>query len=151
MIYVLDTSVVLLSLLNERFDTFFGATYRQAGNDLVISAVSEGELWSLAFQRQWGSSRQQKLASSLSQFIVYPVKVQSVVQGYARIDAFSQGKLADKPLPPGLSARNMGKNDLWIAATAYVLGAELLTFDQDFVHLEGTFCGLTRFNVEAYR
>jgi tRNA(fMet)-specific endonuclease VapC len=33
------------------------------------------------------------------------------------------------------SARNMGKNDIWIAATARVLGATLLTTDKDFNHL----------------
>jgi hypothetical protein len=32
----------------------------------------------------------------------------------------------------------MGKNDLWIAATARVLGAVLLTNDQDFGHLPWT-------------
>lgn len=36
----------------------------------------------------------------------------------------------------------MGKNDLWIAATASVTGATLLTTDGDFDHLESAF--LTR-------
>lgn len=34
-----------------------------------------------------------------------------------------------------MTARNMGKNDLWIAATASVTHATLLTTDQDFRHL----------------
>ena len=33
----------------------------------------------------------------------------------------------------------MGKNDLWIAATAAVTGAKLLSADNDFDHLNGTF------------
>jgi len=33
----------------------------------------------------------------------------------------------------------MGKNDLWIAATASVLSAALLTTDNDFSHLQGYF------------
>jgi len=33
----------------------------------------------------------------------------------------------------------MGKNDLWIAATAHVTGATLLTADADFDHLNGAF------------
>ena len=33
----------------------------------------------------------------------------------------------------------MGKNDLWIAATAAVEGATLLTADNDFDLLSGTF------------
>lgn len=35
----------------------------------------------------------------------------------------------------GMSARNMGKNDLWIAATASALDLTLLTTDRDFDHL----------------
>ncbi len=33
----------------------------------------------------------------------------------------------------------MGKNDLWIAATANATGALLLTTDKDFDHLDGAF------------
>jgi predicted nucleic acid-binding protein len=33
----------------------------------------------------------------------------------------------------------MGKNDLWIAATASVLEATLLTLDHDFNHLRNEF------------
>ena len=59
---------------------------------------------------------------------------------YAEIDAFSQGKLKDRPL--SISARNMGKNDLWIAATASILNATLLTTDLDFNHLHNVFLNL---------
>ena len=33
----------------------------------------------------------------------------------------------------------MGKNDIWIAATAALLGAQLVTVDRDFDHLHGIF------------
>jgi len=36
----------------------------------------------------------------------------------------------------------MGKNDLWIAATAYVIQATLTTTDKDFDHLNKTFINL---------
>jgi predicted nucleic acid-binding protein len=36
------------------------------------------------------------------------------------------------------SGRSMGKNDVWIAATAKVTKATLLTTDVDFDHLHGT-------------
>jgi tRNA(fMet)-specific endonuclease VapC len=38
-----------------------------------------------------------------------------------------------------MTARSMGKNDLWIAATASVLGLTLLTSDKDFHHLDGIY------------
>ncbi|MGI9065443.1 MAG: hypothetical protein ACR2HX_03440 [Pyrinomonadaceae bacterium] len=44
-----------------------------------------------------------------------------------------------RPLPDGQTARVMGKNDLWIAATTSVLKAKLLTTDNDFDHLDGVF------------
>ncbi len=40
-----------------------------------------------------------------------------------------------QPLPVGMTARNMGKNDLWIAATAWYLDLLLHTADNDFDHL----------------
>jgi predicted nucleic acid-binding protein len=39
----------------------------------------------------------------------------------------------------------MGKNDLWIAATAYAMNAMLLTTDGDFDHLENAFIDLKRY------
>jgi len=42
-------------------------------------------------------------------------------------------------LDTNISARNMGKNDLWIAATAYVTEATLLTMDKDFEHLKDVY------------
>lgn len=77
----------------------------------------------------------------------YPTDIfsEETIDCYAEIDAFSQGKLPDKPL--GLTARNMGKNDLWIAATAHVLGAKLLSTDVDFDHLDGVYFDLLRIKV----
>jgi predicted nucleic acid-binding protein len=63
------------------------------------------------------------------------VTVHLTEESYALIDAYSQGKLKFQPLPPGMSARNMGKNDLWIAATALYFDFELHTADHDFDHL----------------
>ena len=38
---------------------------------------------------------------------------------------------------PPKSAVRMGKNDLWVAATAHAIGAILLSTDGDFDHLDG--------------
>ena len=38
-------------------------------------------------------------------------------------------------MPQGLSSRNMGKNDLWIAVIALYFDQELHTTDNDFDHL----------------
>ncbi len=62
-----------------------------------------------------------------------------IINNYGIIDAYSQGKLKEKPLPKGMSVRNMGKNDLWIAASAMASKATLLTTDKDFEHLHNQF------------
>ena len=64
---------------------------------------------------------------------------------YGEIDAFSQGKLTNKKLK--MSSRNMGKNDLWIAATASILNAKLITTDKDFDHLDKEYFDLIRVEV----
>ena len=67
------------------------------------------------------------------------VNNEHIIQRYAEIDAYSLSKDRKRSLPAGQTARVMGKNDLWIAATASVLKATLLTTDHDFDHLEGVF------------
>ncbi len=64
---------------------------------------------------------------------------EQIIQRYAEIDAYSLSKDRKRPLPAGQTARVMGKNDLWIAATTSVLKATLLTTDHDFDHLDGVF------------
>ena len=74
--------------------------------------------------------------------IAVDIRNQAILKRYAQIDAYSQGKLKDNPL--NLSARNMGKNDLWIAACASVLDILLLTTDNDFNHLDKKFLKLLK-------
>jgi len=42
------------------------------------------------------------------------------------------------------------KNDLWIAATASVYGLELITTDNDFVHLDKAYLGLKTVILSKY-
>ena len=77
----------------------------------IIPVVVVGELEALSLRSQWGTQRTAFLASVLAAFPVAEISL-SLTKIYARIDAYSQGKLELEPLPAGLSARNMGKNDL---------------------------------------
>lgn len=151
MLYVLDTNILLLSLVNEAFEEYVIETYRPEVNDLVISAVSEGELRSVALQRNWGNRKLQQLSSTLENIVIYPVKVQRIINAYAEIDAYSQGKLVSRPLPIGMTARNMGKNDIWIAATAHVNQGRLITTDQDMIHLDPLFCTVELIDIARFK
>lgn len=140
--YILDTNIILTYLrkhmladeINKRFRPF------QNPNISIICVVSMGEIRSLAIRNNWGNQRTKLLGDFLRQFLIADINVETVIQRYAEIDAYSQGKFPGKPL--SMSARNMGKNDLWIAATASVLNATLLTLDHDFDHLKNEFIQL---------
>ena len=99
---------------------------------LVIPIIVVGELEAFAFKSDWGI---QKVNRMNHLFKIYPIAdvTLPITKVYARVDAYSQGKLAGSFL--GTSARNMGKNDIWIAATALYLDMELHTTDNDFDHL----------------
>ena len=84
----------------------------------------------------------QKMEKSLQEFVVFDIMFDVLINRYAEIDAYSQNLLLGKPL--GKTPRNMGKNDIWIAATASVAQAVLLTTDHDFDHLHQSFLDLQR-------
>lgn len=63
---------------------------------------------------------------------------------YIGIDAYSQRNHPDYTSYPFRTPRNMGKNDLWIAATASLLNLQLVTTDGDFDHLDQTFLSLKK-------
>ncbi len=139
--YILDTGIVLGYLRGSGYATHIDLQYAPFApqNTAAISVVTNGELRSLALQLHWGIQKQQDLKEWLRNIHQINIKNDAVLQMYAEIDAFSQGKLTSKKPPPRMSARNMGKNDIGIAATASIMNAILLTTDNDFDHLNGVF------------
>ncbi len=103
-------------------------------NDAIISVVSIGELYSIALRNKWGEKKLSLLEQFLEQFVIADINIEEIIENYAYLDTYSQGKIEGEPT--GYTARNMGKNDLWIAATCLYLNAILLTTDKDFSHLQ---------------
>lgn len=149
--YLLDTNIILLLIKRATFGVDFEQAYSsQPDVFLGYSYVTLGELDSLAQQNQWGPRRLSKLAQVLGSLQMVPLAGQALIEQYGKVDAYSQGRLAEQPLPTGLSARNMGKNDLWIAASAATLGATLITADRDFDHLSPDFFAIDWVDISAY-
>jgi len=142
MTYLLDTNILLAYLrdsgLANKIDKHFQPLAYP--NTPIVSVVSLGELKSIALRNNWGQKRLDLLDKFVKQFLIADINIATIIDKYAEIDAFSQGKLASKLLKE--SARNMGKNDLWIAASASVLKATLLTSDHDFSHLKNEYINL---------
>ena len=120
------------------FDTNLVIQYIRRGQQLpartVLSVVVAAELEAFALKADWGYQKVRVMRAISERFGVVDI-TERLLPAYARIDAYSQGKLKIDPLPAGMSARNMGKNDLWIAATALYFEMELHTADNDFDHL----------------
>jgi tRNA(fMet)-specific endonuclease VapC len=139
--YLLDTGILLGYVRGagyaEYIERKFGVS--QPPNVPLISLVTKGEIYSLAIQFGWGNQKKQDLDALLRRVPSVDISTDRIIHRYAEIDAYSQGKDRTKPLSIALSSRNMGKNDIWIAATASVLNATLLTTDRNFDHLNGVF------------
>jgi tRNA(fMet)-specific endonuclease VapC len=120
-------------------------------NQIFISIISVGEIKAFAKLNNWGFSKNQQLKHVLALLAVVPITDNEpnsiITDRYAQLDAYSQGKLENNALPKGMSARNMGKNDLWIAATAQLLDATLLTTDKDFEHLNNVFLNIVTIDI----
>lgn len=139
--YLLDTGILLGYIRAADYAKSVEKKYKlmAPASFTFVSIVSIGEMYSLAEQFQWGVKKKNELERVLNEIQVIDINHRVVLEKYAEIDAFSQGKHRSRALPKGMSARNMGKNDLWIAASASVLNAKLLTTDKDFEHLDGEF------------
>lgn len=148
--YLLDTNILIIyiraNLQTQRLEAELNLLHK--ANNLVISAVTVGEIKSLAIQNKWGVRRIQKLEQLISRFLIADINVEEIINRYAEIDSYSQGKLPGKKSE--FTSRNMGKNDLWIAATASILNLTLLTTDSDFDHLNGEFLSVKKVNLKEY-
>jgi tRNA(fMet)-specific endonuclease VapC len=100
----------------------------------VIPVVVAGELKALSLKADWGVQKVSFLNVILDYYPLIDISL-PLTDLYAEVDAYSQGRLRSHPLPPGMSSRNMGKNDLWIATIALTFDMELHTSDNDFDHL----------------
>lgn len=149
MIYLFDTNIVLGYIRQNRVATATASILNLTDdNNILISIVAVGELLSIANQSGWGGLKKKKLQNLLDTYSWIKIDNSALLYRYAEIDTFSQGKSADKPLQT--TARNMGKNDLWIAATASLAGASLITTDKDFDHLHNQFLDVIWIDPDQY-
>ncbi len=136
--FILDTNICLAYVRgqSEIYQAVEQKLHLQNSDTLVIiSVVTKAEIISLGLKNNWGERRLRELEKLLNKMYIIDINEsdKELLEAYATIDSYSQGRLHGNPL--GMSARNMGKNDLWIAATALVANAQLVTTGSDFDHL----------------
>lgn len=126
--YLLDTNVLVAliraNVLGETIDRQFGL--RAALNRSMICVVTAGEMLSLARQFGWRQKKIEELQALLDEVVWIDINHPDILDAYGEIDYASRTQ-----------GQKMGKNDVWIAATAKVSRTTLLTTDRDFDHLHG--------------
>lgn len=135
--FVLDTNIIMAYVRKNTLYHDVEAVLNLTADDaqLIVSVVTIGEIQVLAKRNGWEKEKMASLSAFLEQTLLIvdvTIGAPELLEAYVEIDIFSKGK-------------NMGKNDLWIAATAFVTGATLVTMDKDFEHLDGTFFHLQKF------
>ena len=145
--YVLDTNIIVGYVRGSAFARRAAQAFALDASNMFLSFVTVAESESLALQLGWGALRIAEMRRHLSVQPVVPTGEAGILEAYAMIDAASKSRHPEYPLPRGASASRMGKNDLWIAATAFVLGADLVTTDGDFDHLNGCFLRVHRLDL----
>lgn len=136
--YLLDTNIVIFGGRSLDFQAYLDQQFSlfSADNRRLISVVTTAELLVYTKANLIGSKRLNRQMNLIGECQEIQIS-RDIIRAYAEIDLFGKGKHPNIELKG--SHRIMGKNDLWIAATAIVTGAELITTDKDFIHLDGRF------------
>ncbi len=139
---LLDTNI-LLFLCRDYRKTLMREIINPHQKRLYISIVTLGEIYSISLRNQWKPSKFDTLNAIMEDVSMIDIS-NFLLSTYSELDTYSQRVNPNFSIYPFDTPRNMGKNDLWIAATASLLGLQLVTTDQDFDHLDDTFIDLRR-------
>lgn len=125
--YLLDTNVLVNLIRDNECGRRINQQYnlRAFMTECHISSVTVGEMESLARQWDWDNPKLTAMRGLLGELIHIDIEDPAIYHAYAEIDSLSRA-----------AGIKMGKNDLWIAATAMAAGLTLLTTDTDFDHLD---------------
>ena len=127
--YLLDTSVILHlvrgKVLGQHIRDNYDLLHCQPRP--LVCLVSLAEMRVLAELHGWGEPKRNALVAAFRSLTMVNINHPTVIDAYVKLD------LCARSHPKG--ARQMGKNDLWIAACAAAANAYLLTTDKDFEFL----------------
>jgi tRNA(fMet)-specific endonuclease VapC len=141
--FLLDTNVLIY--LSKDFHSNLLANMVPPDEDsLYVSIVTLAELRSIAFKNSWGNKKWTTIEKFLNRSVLIEIN-ENLLDTYVQIDSYSQLRNPSYKTYPFNTPRNMGKNDLWIAATAALLNLTLITTDKDFDHLDNVFLNVKRF------
>lgn len=126
-LFLLDTNIFLAcTRQSSPISHLVESTYNLSRliNVPLISVITKGEILAIALRNGWQQKRRDTLLVLYANLVPVNIDRDELVEAYAEIQVYSQRQ-----------GRPMGENDVWIAATARVTQATLLTTDTDFDHL----------------
>lgn len=135
---VLDTNVLVHLLRNNALGQAIEKTYSLTTRleRPLLSSIVEGELRGLAESWNWGSTKIQKLETTLNELVRISAGEPEIVATYGKLYAH-QSKIGKK----------VGENDLWIGATAAAINGTVITCDTDFLNFDRTMVSYIHFSV----
>lgn len=140
--YILDTNVLIHFVRQSDTWQRIHQQYAPLANNSYLSFATVAEVISFAIRLEWDKTGKEAIQNIINSLTIIHSS-QDLTNHYVDIASFSQGIHDTLKLPKGISARNMGENDIWIAATTKsIKGAELITTDRDFEHLDGVWFGV---------
>lgn len=124
--FVLDTNILVHVLRGGDAARVLEQAYglRERRPRPIVPVVVKGEIKSLARRLHWGQAKLAALDTVLRDLPAADISSELVLDAYAEVDAACVA-----------AGVGLGKNDAWIAALAKVLGAIVLTTDQDFLRI----------------
>jgi len=135
--YTLDTSILLFYVRDGDTRQFIEENYApfDNGNESIISIVSVGEIMVLADVNNWGDRKLKLIQRLIDKLIIVELRYEDIIDKYIEIEKFNRNIHPSRKKVG--SHIKMGKNDIWIAATAMATDSKLLTSDKGFKHLDG--------------
>jgi tRNA(fMet)-specific endonuclease VapC len=146
---LLDTNILVHSVRVDNLNDFL-EYINPSDVSLYLSITTIAEVYSISVQNKWSSKKLLILNYLISKCEVVDV-TDYLIPTYVEIDTFSKRRNPNFTEYAFPTHRNMGKNDLWIAATAAFLNLSLVTTDLDFNHLHDIFLDVRSINVEDIR
>lgn len=140
--YTLDTNILLFYVRDADTRKFIEKTYApfDHNNEAIISIVTVGEIMVLAAANNWGEQKLKLVQKLIDNSIIVELRSEDLISNYIEIEKYN---LNIHPFKRRVGSHiKMGKNDIWIAATAMATQSTLLTSDHGFKHLDKDFIEL---------
>jgi tRNA(fMet)-specific endonuclease VapC len=146
--FVIDTNIILHYMRGSRLYQQIELENELSSSDTIIlvSVVSIAELEGFLQRNNYSEAKLQKLERMLAKVSIIGIsnEAQELIEAFATLQNYSKNLHPTAKLGRSVG---IGQNDLWIAATAWVGKAALITTDNDFDHLHRVFLNVIKYMV----